>query len=236
MLNFSVALTGTPLRLPTLIRSAKKEFYNDEIIKYKNDIRTTCDALKAIINIRTFESDFPSCFVQEGVEISGYQIIGDEFKEYFIEIKLNLVSSIATATFDSYLTASWAALCNFTYTNPYDIGKIKQNLRPKSSSGYGKISTKLLKEIKHILSRPLSIIINQSLYGIYQYNIKMIKVIPLIKNYNTVWWILSPCTMDFGPQYDGFWPCEMFWTLFVEYVPRPSGGWYVGIQKWGKSE
>ena len=42
--------------------------------------------------------------------------------------------------------------------------------------------------------------------------------------YNTLWWISAPCTMDFGPQYDGFWPCEMFWTLFVKYVPPLSGG------------
>ena len=29
---------------------------------------------------------FPSCFVQEGVEITGFKIIADKFNEYFTEI------------------------------------------------------------------------------------------------------------------------------------------------------
>ena len=68
------------------IRSAKKEFYHNEFSKYKNDIRKTWDTLKEIINKKTFKSDFPSCFVQEGVEIACSKIIADKFNEYFTEI------------------------------------------------------------------------------------------------------------------------------------------------------
>ena len=60
-----------------------------------------------------------------------------------------------------------------------DIVKIIRNLRPKLSAGYDNISTKLLKEIEHVISRPLSIIINQSLCtGIFPDNLKIAKVIP----------------------------------------------------------
>ena len=51
------------------IRTAKKEFYHNEFNKYKNDIRKTWDTLKEMINKKTLKSDFPSCFVHEGVEI-----------------------------------------------------------------------------------------------------------------------------------------------------------------------
>ena len=56
------------------IKTAKKEFYHNEFNKYKNDIRTTWDTLKVIINKNTFKSDFPSSLVHEGVEITGTKI------------------------------------------------------------------------------------------------------------------------------------------------------------------
>ena len=44
------------------------------------------------------------------------------------------------------------------------------------------ISTNLLKEIEHVISRPLSIIINQSLCtGIFPDKLKIAKAIPLYK-------------------------------------------------------
>ena len=153
--------------------------------KYKNDIRKTWDTLKEIINKKTFKSDFPSCFVQEGVEITGSKIIADKFNEYFTEIGPKLARSIDAANkvpFNSYLTTPCAASFNFAYTNPNDIGKIIRNLRPESSAGHDNISTKLLKEIEHVVSRPLSIIINQSLCtGIFPDKLKIAKVIPLFK-------------------------------------------------------
>ena len=62
----------------------------------------------------------------------------------------------------------------FQYTTPYSIEKIIGDLKPKSSSGYDNLSSKLLKEIKCIISRPLSMIINQSLRsGIFQANLNL---------------------------------------------------------------
>ena len=167
------------------IRTAKKQFYHNEFSKYKNDVRKTWDTLKEIINKKTFKSDFPSCFVHDGAEITGAKTIADKFNEYFTEIGPKLARSIDTTNkkpFNSYLTAPCAASFNFDYTNPDDIEKIIRNLRPKSSSGYDNISTKLLKEIEHVISRPLSIIVNQSLCtGIFPEKLKIAKVIPLYK-------------------------------------------------------
>ena len=137
------------------------------------------------MNKKTFKSDFPSCFVHDGAEITGAKTIADKFNEYFTEIGPKLARSIDTTNkkpFNSYLTAPCAASFNFDYTNPDDIEKIVRNLRPKSSSGYDNISTKLLKEIEHVISRPLSIIVNQSLCtGIFPEKLKIAKVIPLYK-------------------------------------------------------
>ena len=132
-----------------------------------------------------FKSDFPSCFVHEGVEITDTKNIADKFNEYFTEIGPKLAKSINTANkapFNSYLTTPCPASFNFGYTKPDDIEKIIRNLRPKSSAGCDNISTKLLKEIENVVSRPLSIIINQSLCtGIFPDKLKIAKVIPLYK-------------------------------------------------------
>ena len=115
--------------------------------------------------MKDFKSDCPSSFVHEVVEITGTKYIADKFNEYFSEIGLKLAKSINTASkaqFNSYLTTPCAASFNFAYTNPDDIEKVIRNLRPKSSAGSDNISTKLLKEIENLVSRPLSIIINQS--------------------------------------------------------------------------
>ena len=153
--------------------------------KYKNDIRKAWDTLKEIINKKTFKSDFPSCFVQEGVEITGSKIIADKFNEYFTEIGPKLARSIDAANkvpFNSYLTTPCASSFNFAYRNPNDIRKIIRNLRPKSSAGHDNISTKLLKEIEHAVWHPLSIIINQCLCtSIFPDKLKIAKVIPLFK-------------------------------------------------------
>ena len=60
--------------------------------------------------------------------------------------------------------------------------KIIRNLKPKPSAGYDNISTKLFKEIENVISRPLSIFINQSLCtGIFRDKLKIAKVTPLYK-------------------------------------------------------
>ena len=167
------------------IRAAKKEFYHNEFNKHKNDIRKTWDTLKEIINKKTFKSDLPSSFVHEGVEVIGLKNVADKFNEYFTEIGPKLAKSIDTANkapFNHYLTTPCAASFNFVYTKPDDIEKIIRNLKPKSSAGCDNISTKLLKEIENVISRPLSIIINQSLCtGIFPDKLKIAKVIPLYK-------------------------------------------------------
>ena len=55
-------------------------------------------------------------------------------------------------------------------------------LPSKTSSGVDGISTNLLKDIKYVISKPLTLIINQCLEtGIVPYTLKVDKVIPILK-------------------------------------------------------
>ena len=71
---------------------------------------------------------------------------------------------------------------NFTYTNSDEVRILINNLKPKQSAGHDSISSKLLKDIGHIIAPTISVIINQSLYtGIFPKQLRIAKVIPLFK-------------------------------------------------------
>ena len=56
-------------------------------------------------------------------------------------------------------------------------------LKNKSSFGYESISNKLIKRASHILVKPLTIIVNQSLHtGVYPSQLKLSSVKPLFKH------------------------------------------------------
>ena len=167
------------------IWTAKKEYYANEFLKYKNDIRKTWDTLKDILNKKKSKKDFPSSFLDNGTVVTGAINIANKFNEYFTNIGPQLARSIDASNkipFHSYLTKPYPSSFGFQYTNPTNVSKIINKMKPKSSAGYDNISSKLLIQIGDIIACPLSIIINQSLCtGIFPKKLKLAKVIPLYK-------------------------------------------------------
>ena len=117
--------------------------------------------------------------------VTGAINIANKFNEYFTNIGPQLARSIDGSNripFHSYLTKPCSSSFGFQYTNPTDVSKIINKMKPKSSAGYDNISSKLLIQIGDIIACPLSIIINQSLCtGIFPKKLKLAKVIPLYK-------------------------------------------------------
>ena len=111
--------------------------------------------------------------------------MANKFNEYFTNIGPQLARSIDGSNripFHSNLTKPCSSSFGFQYTNPTDVSKIINKMKPKSSAGYDNISSKLLIQIGDIIACPLSIIINQSLCtGIFPKKLKLAKVIPLYK-------------------------------------------------------
>ena len=167
------------------IRAAKKDYYTREFIKYKNDIRKTWDTLKDIINKKKSKSEFPPHFSEGDTKVIGAKNIAEKFNEYFTGIGPNLANEIDVSNkspFETYLRAPSPSVFYFQYTEPKHVEKLIHSLKPKNSAGHDNISSKLLKEIVDIISRPISIIINQSLCtGIFPDKLKLAKVIPLFK-------------------------------------------------------
>ena len=119
--------------------------------------------------------------------VSDIDTIANKFNEYFCEIGPKLAKSIASPQnphLNCRSNIGTPCLDNliFEYSTAEEITKHIQNLKPKRSSGYDQISSKVLKEIGLIISRHLCLIVNQSLCtGIFPDRLKLAMVIPLFK-------------------------------------------------------
>ena len=120
--------------------------------------------------------------------------------DYFINIGPNLAQNIHNAgamTHKDFLANSNFSSYNFEFHSitENDVIGIINGLASKSSCGYDNISLKLLKDAKAVLSKPISVIINQMFStGIFPDKLKLAKVLPfykkgekaLLKNYRPI--------------------------------------------------
>ena len=68
-------------------------------------------------------------------------------------------------------------------TTPLEVCETIASLKSKSSSSLDNISNKLLKQMSHVLSYPLSIVFNKSMStGVYPDSLKLADVTPFYKN------------------------------------------------------
>ena len=69
---------------------------------------------------------------------------------------------------------------SFKEITPENVTKIINSFLPQSSCGHDGLSMKLIKSLKEYLSRPLSLVINQSFStGIFPDKLKIAKTTPL---------------------------------------------------------
>ena len=118
--------------------------------------------------------------------ITDHKEIADQFNIFFSNIGSTLSETIklddSTLAFTDHLNNPTKNRFNFSKITEKETLTIINNLKSKNSSGKDEISNKLLKSIKCEISKPLTIIINQSLKtGIFPDALKVAKVKPLFK-------------------------------------------------------
>ena len=95
------------------------------------------------------------------------------------------IPSVDKCTFTNYLQSSITTTFNFKPVTDLQVSKIIQQLKSKSSTGHHEISNNLLKYLEPLLSKPIALIINQSLAsGIFPEKLKLAKIIPVYKKDN----------------------------------------------------
>ena len=61
---------GYKNKLATLIRVAKKNYYNDKLDESKSDLKQTWKILNEVLNRRIAKTQYPANFTNNGVKIS----------------------------------------------------------------------------------------------------------------------------------------------------------------------
>ena len=168
------------------IKEAKRDYYFKTFTAHKNDLRKTWRTIDDTLNKKSNKSKFPSKFIVNNRTVTDHKKIADEFNIFFSNIGSTLSASIklddSTIAFTDYLDNPTEHRFSFSKITENETLTIINNFKSKNSSGNDDISNRLLKSIKCEISKPLTIIINQSLEtGIFPDALKVAKVKPLFK-------------------------------------------------------
>ena len=158
---------------------------------HKNNIKQTWNTISGTLNKHRKNRDIPEKIVYNDKTLTNEQEIANSFNSFFASVGAQLSSSIEQSdnipSFETYLDSNTRSDPNSHFI-PVDeklVLALITNLPNRTSSGIDNISNKLLKQIKHIIVQPLTLIINQPLTsGIYPDKFKISKVTSLHKKDN----------------------------------------------------
>lgn len=174
--------------LRKLIQSAKSDYYSSRFSQYKSDMKNTWVTIKEIINKCEDKRNFPEYFIVQEKKILDQQDIVNNFNSYFAKIGPELAATIPPLPnqhFSDYLLTPHQTAFYFQAVSQTEIIKVIDSLKSKTSAGYDRLSSVLLKQIKTPLIVPLQFLINQSISnGIFPDLLKIAKIFPVYKKDN----------------------------------------------------
>ena len=171
--------------LNRLERLAKRLHYHNQVNACKNNPKKTWDILRSLLPNKSISSATNSISIN-GEIVSDPAAILEKFNSHFSNIGQSLATSITNDShindFHSYLKSPCSSYIYLHPTSPQEITKLLYNLDSNKASGYDDISPFILKTAIHIISLPLSIILNLCISnGVFPNNLKVAKVIPVYK-------------------------------------------------------
>ena len=132
------------------IMLAKRYYYIKTFSKYSKNLRMTWNAINETLNRNKSKRRFPAKFkLANGKIISDHKEIADAFHDYFIGIGAQDTETPQGNSHDSdYLGNKPKCNLQFHPITNCDMAEIIGNLKPKTSTGIGNISSKLLRQTK----------------------------------------------------------------------------------------
>jgi hypothetical protein len=150
--------------LTSVIKLAKRKYYEGKILKSKNKIKTTWEIIKKETGKNYNMNEIHSIQNKDTV-ISEPQQIADAFHNHFISIanticstvKNNKNETIINKTYLNYLNNSFKkpfSKIKWNYVTTYEVTKIIKSLKEKKACGYAEVPIKILKfSAPYIISR-----------------------------------------------------------------------------------
>ena len=168
------------------IREAKMMYYQERFSHFEKDIKNTWKTISSIISKTENNNILPEKMQINNNIVTDPLQIANEFNHFFQNIGPHLASNINAPqhkSFTDYLDLAQNPEFSFKNVTEVEIHKIIDRLKPKTSVGIDGISVKLLKEIKNIIIKPLTLIVNQSLIsGTFPKLLKIAKITPIYKS------------------------------------------------------
>ena len=168
-----------------LKRLTKQTYYNTVFKEYRFNAKKTWNVINNLIGRTNDKSSISDTFKVEGTQITNPNTIAEAFCKYFTNVGPDFASNIpkSKSSPTHYLQNCNQASFFIAPSDPYEISKIIDNMKNKSSSGHDDLNSIFLKTIKGSIIEPLKIIINKSLHtGIIPKDLKLAKVIPIYKS------------------------------------------------------
>ena len=169
--------------LVTIMRAAKKKYFQDLIEKNKDDSGKLWKILKEVTGRNSGHTTRIENILVDDVSYPDPQGISNGLNNFFTSIGKKLDQSIPQSQIDptSYIHADIPNTCFFNPVNSEDIKSVLKDLKNKGN-GIEPFSNKILKLLCPSISAPLSHLVNLCfLNGIFPDDLKIATVTPIFK-------------------------------------------------------
>ena len=173
--------------LQCLKRFSKKTYYYDQCVQHKGNTSKLWKTINHVIHRTNNKTEVIEKLKINNLEEHRDKIIADEFANYFAKIRKEYSNKMPKPNKDLKEYLSKINTNNksifITPVTKMEVERYINNLKPKKSSGLDKIDNTLIKELRNLISEPLSTIFSNSLTeDIFPERMKTSKVIPLHKS------------------------------------------------------
>lgn len=172
--------------LNTLIRAAKKDYYQNQILS-GND-RSSKKIWECVNKIckKGGTQNVHQIRTQAGIVLSQERTIADTFLNYFTNIGKTLADQIAHCCADGSPALAEKKNCKSIYielTDENEVMKYMLGLKDRRTPGVDKLKSETIKQISRFICKPLTYIFNKSIEtGTFPVQFKQTIIVPIYKS------------------------------------------------------
>ena len=174
-------------RLHKLLKNAERNYYNDQILTNRNNIRKTWSIIKTIINKNKGDQIKQTKFMlSDGSVTDDKEAVAEKYNDFFVNVGPNLAKKIPEKKQNplNFLKNVISNSIYLTPVTPSEVVNIMGSCKD-SSPGFDDIKISPLRCALQHIADPLSYICNLSLtLGVFPDKLKIANVIPLFKKDN----------------------------------------------------
>ena len=165
-------------------RNLKKSYLHDILEHNKGNMKKTWSIINSIMGTSKKQHPLPRSFNIDNKPVSDPTDIAECFNNYFANIGKQTACSVPSSNkhFSEYLQNPVQGSIFIEPVDEFQILKIVNRLKGKSSSGHDEIPTKIIKRTIFNILTPLTDLINKSLLtGCVPKQLKLAKITPIFK-------------------------------------------------------